>query len=92
MPMPEPMEITLTAHSEKYDADDDRWRGQVGDLVHQLRTETEALRLERTAVPGTKGAMDELIISLGSAGAFTAIEQVFRSWLSRDKTRSIKLS
>jgi len=44
--MPEPMEITLTAHSEKYDADDDRWRGQVGDLVHQLRTETEALRPE----------------------------------------------
>jgi hypothetical protein len=92
MPMPEQMEITLTALSEKYDADDDRWRGQVGELVHQLRTETDAVRLERTPVPGTKGAIDELIISLGSAGVFTAVEQVFRSWLARDKTRSIQLS
>jgi hypothetical protein len=90
--MSEQMEITLTATSEKYDADDDRWRGQVGELVHQLRTETDALRLERTPVPGTKGAIDELIISLGSAGVFTAVEQVFRSWLARDKTRSIQLS
>ena len=90
--MPEQMEITLTALSEKYDADDDRWRGQVGELVHQLRTETDALRLERTPMPGTKGAIDELIISLGSAGIFTAVEQVFRSWLARDKTRSIQLS
>jgi hypothetical protein len=90
--MPEQMEITLTAVSDKYDAEDDRWRGQVGELVHQLRTETDALRLERKPVPGTNGAIDELIISLGSAGVFTAVEQVFRSWLARDKTRSIQLS
>jgi hypothetical protein len=48
--------------------------------------------LERKPVPGTNGAIDELIISLGSAGVFTAVEQVFRSWLARDKTRSIQLS
>lgn len=90
--MPHSFEIGLTLRSEKYEDDDDRWRQQVAGLVQELRPETDALRRVRTPIPGTKGTIDDLILSLGSAGAFTMIEHVFRSWLARDKTRSIDLT
>ena len=46
----------------------------------------------RTAVAGTKGAVDEFILTLASAGVFSTSLDVLRAWLGRDKTRSVELS
>jgi hypothetical protein len=32
------------------------------------------------------------VLSLGSAGAFTATVELVKSWLSRDRSRSVRLS
>jgi hypothetical protein len=84
--------IGLSPTSEKYDADDERWRDQVADLVADLRAETDAVSREWTPVPGTKGGIDELVLALGSAGVFTTAVEVLRAWLSRDQTRAVELS
>jgi Effector Associated Constant Component 1 len=42
-------------------------------------------------VEGTKGAADQLIIALGSAGAFQAAVDCLRAWLGRDRDRRIDL-
>jgi hypothetical protein len=90
--MPGVVNIGLNLSSDRYDADDDRWLDQVADLVGELRVETGALEVNRTAVPGTKGTVDQLILTLGSAGVFTTALDVLRIWLARDKTRSVQLS
>jgi hypothetical protein len=90
--MPGLVNIGLNVSSDRYDTDDDRWLDQVADLVGELRVETGALEVNRTTVPGTKGTIDQLILSLGSAGVFTTALDVLRIWLARDKTRSVELS
>jgi hypothetical protein len=49
--------------------------------------------LERrgAAVGGTKGSLDELVVALGSAGAFTAAVECLRAWLGRDRGRRIDI-
>ena len=42
------LDLGLTPKSERYDADDPRWREQVADLVKELRSETDALHVART--------------------------------------------
>src|SRR5262245_40008575 len=84
--------IGLVPNSARYDADDDRWRDQVADLVRELKVETDALTVAHTPVPGTKGSLDSLVLALGSAGVFTTALDVLRVWLARDKTRSVDLS
>ena len=86
------VDVGLTPRSGRYDDDDERWREQVADLARDLRLETDALRVEHTPVPGTKGATVELILALGEAGVFTTALEVLRAWLARDKTRAIDLS
>src|SRR5215472_18372667 len=60
--------------------------------VRDLRVETESLTVQRTPVPCTKGSLDQLILTLGSAGVFTTALDVLRIWLGRDKTRSVDLT
>ncbi len=90
--MPGIFTIGVVPRSDRYDAEDDRWRDQVADLSHDLRVQTESLQIRRSAVPGTKGTIDELVLALGSAGVFTAAVDVLRAWLSRDRTRSVDLT
>jgi CTP:molybdopterin cytidylyltransferase MocA len=40
-------------------------------------------------VEGTKGAVDQVIVALGSAGVFTAMVDCLRAWLGRDRDRRI---
>jgi len=90
--MPETLEIELVARNERYDDDDPRWLAQAATLVRDLRRDTEAVRVHRTPVPGTKGAVDQLILSLGSAGAFSVAVQLISTWLGRDRHRSVELT
>jgi hypothetical protein len=43
-------------------------------------------------VPGTKGGTTSIVVSVVSAGAFTALVELLRSWLTRDRTRSVKVT
>jgi hypothetical protein len=91
--MSDPLRVTITPTSAKYDDQDDRWRDQVADLVHTLRVHTDdALTIEKHAVPGTKGAVSELILALGTSGMVTASIEVIRMWLARDRTRTVDVS
>jgi membrane-associated two-gene conflict system component 1 (EACC1) len=83
------LEVTLSARTDRYDADDDRWLDQVAELRRTLRQETGAVQAAPAAVAGMKGAVDQLILALGSAGAFTTTVEMLRVWLARDKTRSV---
>jgi len=87
-----PFELVLEPRTDRYDPDDDRWRNQVGDFVASLRDEVDGVRRELTPVPGTKGSVESLVVSLGSAGAFTAALEFFRAWLGRDRSRSLDIT
>ena len=86
------LELVIEAKTDRYDPTDDRWRGQVSQLHTSLREEVGGVRRERSAVPGTKGVVETVILALGSAGAFTAAVECFRAWLRRDRTRSLEIS
>lgn len=90
--MPGMLEVEFAFRNERYDEDDPRWRDQVADLVRELRLGTSSVHSRRTPVPGTKGTTDQLIITLGSAGAFTATVQILRIWLARDKHRVVEVT
>ena len=83
-----PFEVAVEPHNDEYDPDDDRWRDQVATLYADLHAQVDTVRRGRP-VEGTKGAVDQLIIALGTSGAFTAAVECFRAWLGRDRDRRI---
>lgn len=85
-------ELVLEPQTDRYDADDDRWRAQVGEFLDALRHEVGGVRRELIPVEGTKGSVESVVVALGSAGAFTAAVEFFRAWLSRDKSRSLDIT
>lgn len=81
-------ELAIEPRNAEYDPDDDRWRDQVATLYADLHAQVDTVRRGRP-VEGTKGTIDQLIIALGSAGAFSAVVDCFRAWLGRDRDRRI---
>jgi hypothetical protein len=90
--MADTLELGLVARNDRYDDDDPRWLAQAATLVHDLRQDAGPVRVHRTPVPGTKGAVDQLVLSLGSAGVFSLAVQMITTWLKRDRHRSVELS
>jgi hypothetical protein len=86
-----PLRLIVDARNDQYDPDDDRWVDQAGTLYRELRTQVDVVPGGQP-VPGAKGAIDQLIIALGSAGAFDAAVMCFRAWLGRDRDRRIDLT
>jgi hypothetical protein len=83
-----PFEVAVEPRNDQYDPDDDGWRDQVATLYADLDAQVDTIRRGRP-VEGTKGAVDQLIISLGSAGVFGAVVDCLRAWLGRDRDRRI---
>lgn len=83
--------LSIEPLSGSYDESDERWLHQVVDLVDQLREEVGVVQRRHEAAPGKKGAVDTMVIALGSARAFQAAVQVFRAWLARDVSRRMRL-
>ena len=81
-------EVAVEPHNDQYDPDDDRWRDQVATLYQDLDAQVDTVRRGRP-VEGTKGAVDQVIVALGSAGVFTAVVDCLRAWLGRDRDRRI---
>ena len=85
-------EVVAVPVTDRYDPDDDRWRQQMADFLAELRGEVDSVERRQTPVPGTKGTVESIILTLGSAGTFTAAFEFFRTWLKRDKSRSLEIS
>jgi hypothetical protein len=85
-------EFRLSTGSERLAPDDERISAAERELWRELMEETDAARIEREAVPGSKGFVDSMILSLISSGALTMALGVLRGWLSRDKSRVIQLT
>ena len=81
-------EVAVEPRNDHYDPDDDRWRDQVATLVAELDAQVDTVRRGRP-VEGAKGVADQLIVALGSAGAFQAVVDCLRAWLGRDRDRRI---
>ncbi len=86
------VELRLEPASGRFDMQDDRWLDQVGGLVGELQAGVGGVAMRRAPEPGAKGAIDSIVIPLVSAGGLTAMIELARSWLSRDRTRSLKVS
>jgi hypothetical protein len=85
------LDLTLSTHSDKFDADDDNWLAQETELLQALRGEVP-VRRDLVAAPGEKGLVEGIILALGTAGAFKAAVDCLRAWLARDRTRRIELT
>lgn len=84
-------EVAVEPRNDEYDPDDDRWRDQVATLYADLHAHVDTVR-RGYPVEGAKGAIDQVIIALGSAGAFSAAVDCLRAWLGRDRDRRIDVS
>ena len=81
-------EVAVEPRNDHYDSDDDGWRDQVATLYADLDAQVDTVRRGRP-MAGTKGTIDQLIVALGSAGAFQAVVDCLRAWLGRDRDRRI---
>ena len=80
--------VIVEAHHPDYTSDDLRWREQIASLHEELNANTDVTFREQ---PGEhmKGGVAEVLLALGSAGAFTAAVGVIKAWLERDKFRRV---
>ena len=84
------LEVVVDPRNDRYDPDDDGWRAQVATLYADLDAQVDTIRRARPA-DGAKGAADQLIIALGSAGVFAAVVDCLRAWLGRDRDRRVEV-
>jgi Effector Associated Constant Component 1 len=82
------LEVIVEPRNDRYDPDDDGWRDQAVTLYADLDAHVDTSRRARPT-DGAKGAADQLIIALGSAGVFAAVVDCLRAWLGRDRDRRI---
>lgn len=83
--------VLVEPGSSVYDPNDAGWRKQAGALGTSLASVGTVTRAG-DAAEGSKGTLDTLIIALGSSGAITAAVEIFKSWLSRDRSRRLTLT
>jgi hypothetical protein len=86
-----PFTIAVDPRNEQYDPDDERWLDQVRGLYQELSRQVDVTAAPGPPVPGAKGAVDQVVIALGSAGAFEAAVTCLRAWLGRDRDRRISI-
>jgi hypothetical protein len=85
-------ELAIEPSSDRYDADDDRWRDQVVGLYGDLRRDAGGLRSEGAPGEGEKGGIATTIVELATSGALTAAVEALRTWLGRDRSRKVRLT
>jgi hypothetical protein len=80
--MADQVELRLEPPTDRFDALDDRWLEQVDGFVAELDQEVGGVDRDRAAAAGGKGFdLANIVLTLGSAGAFTATVEVIKSWL-----------
>jgi hypothetical protein len=85
------VEFFFEPKSENFDANDDRWLEQVNELILDCRREGCKVEQQVEATEGMKGGFEDLLMVLGSSGVITAVVEIFKGWISIDRTRSLVL-
>lgn len=88
---PSSIEIELVPTSDAYQSNDQRWQNQVALLLSDLKRSAIDVRKDSTPVAGEKGAVEAIILALGSSGTIAAAVAIFKSWLTRSSDRSLKI-
>jgi hypothetical protein len=86
------MSLTIKPAHSAYSPNDDRWMTQVNLLLGDLKAGGGDVERKVTPVPGQKGGIETIILALGTSGAITAAVEIIKSWLARDKKRSLELA
>jgi hypothetical protein len=86
-----PLVVSLHAHHDSYDDDHPAFRAQVATLETELLHGVDGAQRVSRSVPGTKGAVEEVIVALGQAGVLTMTVEMLRVWLRRDRSRSLEI-
>jgi hypothetical protein len=90
--MDDGVELWIEPGSARFASDDDPWIDQVSALVKELREAAGNVSTRRAPVRGGKGAAESIALSLASSAGVSSLIQLIRSWLTRDRTRSLKVS
>jgi hypothetical protein len=90
--MAEHVDIWIEPASDRFDAHDERWLGQAAAFRRELEDAVEGVQTVAVQQPGSKGALDSLILSLTSAGAMTAAAEFFKAWIGRASNRRVKVA
>ncbi len=85
------IDLIIEPLSEDYDANDERWLNQVNDLINECQRDVGEVTKKITPQEGKKGGFEEIMLVLGSSGAIQMAFEVFKAWILRDKTRTIKV-
>jgi Effector Associated Constant Component 1 len=89
---PPSQSVELRPRSDRFSPDHPNWTAQVNTLWEGLEDAAGTVRRELVPVPGQKGGGETIILALGSAGAISAMVEVIKAWLSRDRGRSLELT
>jgi hypothetical protein len=86
------VEVRIEPATGRFDHLDDRWATQVDALVGELASEVGTVTRRHEPVAGTKGGVGEIVLAVTSGGVLTASIELLRSWVGRDRTRSVTVS
>jgi len=88
----QPVTVELTPHSDRFSQDHPSWATQTTTLWEALEDAGGSIRHKVVRTPGTKGGAETIVLALGSAGAVTAMVEVIKAWLGRDRSRYLEIS
>ncbi|MEU4352380.1 hypothetical protein [Streptomyces sp. NPDC023838] len=85
------LHVRITATSDRFDADDDRWLSQVRLLLDELGREVPLETRHTAGEPGTKsGGLPGVVLVIVPA-AVGGVVAVIRDWLKNSRDRSVHL-
>src|SRR5260221_10678514 len=83
--------LTLEPVSTRFEQLDDRWLTQVSDFARDLERQVGGVSRPTQSLPGAKGGLSSIVLTMGSAGVFTTAVEFFKAWLGqRPGTPSLK--
>jgi hypothetical protein len=86
------LSVELRPRSDRFSSDHPNWTAQVNALWEGLEDAAGTVRRESVPALGQKGGGETIILALGSAGAISAMVEVIKAWLSRDRSRSLEIT
>ncbi|MGI5455682.1 effector-associated constant component EACC1 [Streptomyces sp. CA-249302] len=88
----EEVEVSVTATSDRFDADDDRWLSQVRLLHQDLGREARLAARATGGRSGTKGGGLPDVNMWLTPAVVLGVTSVIRAWIKRDRDRSVRLT
>jgi hypothetical protein len=89
--LPGAVRLTMRPESDFYGPSDDRLEAEMFELQTAISQEFPDV-LKAKPVPGAKGPALDLVMTLMSSGALTALSGVLKTWLSRrPQNRTVNL-